>query len=922
MKYLKVISARKHNLKDVSVSIPKYNFVCITGVSGSGKSSLAIDTIFAEGQRRYVESMSSYARQFIERAESPEVGRIENLSPTVAVSSASGRPSSRSTVGTLTEIDDFLRLLFAKVSDIVCEKCKKIVKRHTNDEIAEEIIKFYSGKKIYVGIELNEYFKEKIDIDILEVSGIRRVLFKNKIFMLKELERISLKGNGILIGIFDFIFVSDENKQRVLNSLNIAKTASEKGIVYVIDSAGNKVVKKYALKTFCPNCKTIFYEPEYDIFSFNSPIGACPKCSGFGRIIEIDEDKVVPNKDLSISQNAVYPFSKGAYRYWQYALNKACRQYGIPADKPYKLLSEEHKKIIWDGKGAYRGIKGFFKKLEKKKYKVQNRVLIAKYRKFVRCPDCLGRRLKKKALNYVIGGKNIFEVQSMQIDELYSYLKKLDFDKQKQAIAGYLYEELISRVEFLLDTGLYYLNLMRLSNTLSGGELRRIYLAQGIGRSLCDMIYILDEPTIGLHQNDIEKLVKAIRKLRNLGNTVIVIEHEKEVIKNSDYIIDLGPKSGANGGNIVFKGKYSQLIKDKNSLTGIFLRKRKNFSVSLEKEKQEYFGEYLEVLGADEHNLRNINVKFPIGGICAVIGVSGAGKSTLVEDVLYKNYLKDIKGEAVDCGSVRRIKGFEKVKEIFYLDQNKIAQTPKGNIATFSGALSKIRNIFAKTDDAKRLKMDAGYFSFNSDKGRCPHCKGIGYELIDMQFLSDIKIKCKFCEGKRYKNEIMNVRYNGKTIVDVLNMTVKEADEFFKSKGIAIGELEWLSRFGLDYIVLNQTLDSLSAGESQRLKLAKIVSKGNKKNKGVLYIFDEPSVGLHPYDIEKIISCIYDLKKSGNTVIIVEHNPELIRIADYIVELGPEGGQKGGMLVFQGDVISFLKSKKSQTAKLLRKYFN
>jgi excinuclease ABC subunit A len=917
MSEIKIVNARKHNLKNLTFSFPKNAVIGMTGVSGSGKSSLAIDTIYAEGQRRYMESLSTYAKQFFKQVESADVGRIQNLCPAIAVTGQAGGFTSRSTVGTMTEVDDFLRLVYAKISDIRCEGCNAVIKKHSLDEVEEEILKSYENRKILVGAGIKDLAGGKtVDKEILELSGFKKIYSDG---VLKDVD--DADGEDVnredAVAVFDRILVDLPHRSRIFQVLETARRSLKNKIVQVIDEKGGR--RLFSMENICPHCRREYQLPDIQLFSFNSPLGACPECSGFGRVISMDESKVIPDDNLTLAENAVKPFSKGAFRWWQYKMNYCAKMNGIPLDVPYRSLSEEHKRLVWKGDKKYKGIEGFFKKLQRKRYKVQNRVLLARYRRYDVCGACQGSRLKKESGNYIVGGKTLSELQSLHLSRLLEFFSSLGLTAFQRSVVGHVVQELTSRLEFLNNVGLHYLHLSRLSSTLSCGELRRIQLAQGMGKMLCDILFILDEPTVGLHVNDSQKLVGAVKALKKLGNTILVIEHDRSVIRECDHVIDLGPLSGAHGGKILYQGDYSGLLECQDSLTGLYFSGKKKLSVNRKKIKLSAGGGII-IREAGENNLKGITVRIPPGVITAVTGVSGAGKSTLVREVLHKTYQKMIRKEMVLPGKVKAVEGLEGIEEMYFIDQNRIAATPKGNVATFTGAMDKIRKVFASCEEAKRMKMTSGHFSFNSDKGRCPQCKGIGYETIDMQFLTDVTVPCKYCHGDRYQSDVLKIRFRGKGIHEVLRLTVEEAGVFFQEEDISIRELEWLKLFGLGYICLGQTLNTLSAGESQRLKLSDTVSTSKKKD-GNVYIFDEPSVGLHMNDIHYILECLYRLRDDGNTVIVVEHNMDIIRNADFIIDLGPEGGEAGGYIVAQGTPEEVAAQKKSYTGKALSAYF-
>lgn len=933
-----VKGAREHNLKNVSLEIPKNQLVVFTGVSGSGKSSLAFDTIFAEGQRRYVESLSTYARQFLGQMDKPDVDSIDGLTPAISIDQKSTSNNPRSTVGTVTEIYDYLRLLYARIGTPHCPKCGALIKPQTIDEIVNSIMQLEEGTKIQILAPIVNGKKGEFSslFEELRQEGFVRINIDGEIFNLDEDEIKIAKTKAHTISVvIDRIVVKPSAKSRIADSAQIALQKGDG--VLKIDIIGGEE-KIYSEKLACPDCNLSFEELSPRIFSFNAPYGACEKCGGLGVDFKIDPDLVVPDKNKSVNEGAIYPWSKSSTSYYNDVLQAIKLEYNMNFDIPFKDMPEEHKKIILYGSeeripmrirdfGSHRyrntlqkfiGVLPFLMK----HYSVESeywRAEIEKYMVTTPCEACGGGRLKPFPLAVEINGKNIFEFCSMSIDKEYDFISDLyltlsDFQMK---IGKQVLDEIRARLKFLIDVGLSYLNLSRMAGTLSGGEAQRIRLATQIGSGLSGVLYVLDEPSIGLHQRDNDKLIKTLIKLRNMGNSLIVVEHDEDTIRSADYIVDIGSKAGINGGNIVAQGENTKDIeKAKDSLTGKYLSGE--LKIEVPKTIREGNGQYLQIRNAYLNNLKNLDLDIPLGKIVVLTGVSGSGKSTLMQNLIYEYAIHKLRKSKPKPQGVDEILGFENLDKIIDIDQSPIGRTPRSNPATYTDVFTPIRELYSKTNEAKMRGYKPGRFSFNVKGGRCEACGGDGVIKIEMNFLSDVYVKCDVCKGQRYNNETLEVKYKGKSISDVLNMSVKEAYEFFENVPQIANKLKTLVDVGLDYIKLGQSATTLSGGEAQRIKLA---SELNKRSTGkTLYLLDEPSVGLHWYDLDKLIKIIQQLADNGNTVLIIEHNMDLIKIADYIIDLGPEGGDAGGNIVACGTPQEIAKNPNSYTGQYLKKY--
>ena len=940
---IKIVGAKEHNLKNVSLEIPKNELVVFTGVSGSGKSSLAFDTIFAEGQRRYIESLSTYARQFLGQMDKPNVEYIDGLSPAISIDQKSKSNNPRSTVGTITEIYDYLRLLYARVGVPYCPVCGKKIKPQTLDEIVSKIIQLGEGTKIQILApvvrgkkgEYSSLFEE------LRQEGFVRVKVDGEIYNLDEdeIELAKTKKHDISV-VVDRIVVKDSARSRIADSVQIALKKAD-GVsdgIMMVDVVGDKEII-FSEKLACPDCNLSFEELTPRIFSFNAPYGACERCAGLGADFVVDPDLVVPDKSISLNQGAIYAWAtRSATTYYHDLLSSVCSAYKIDMDAPFENLSKKEQDIILYGSNEAIKIKvkqfgtsryqtniqpfvGVIPFLEKR-YNDANgdywREEIEKFMVAKPCPKCGGARLKPFPLAVKIKDKNIFDFTKMSIDDEFQFITDLylDLTEYQLKIAKQILDEIRARLKFLIDVGLHYLDLARMAGTLSGGESQRIRLASQIGSGLSGVLYVLDEPSIGLHQRDNDMLIKTLFKLRNLGNTLIVVEHDEDTIRSADYIVDIGPRAGVAGGEIIAQGAVDDIIKEKRSITGKYLSGEKHIPVP--DKVREGNGKFLQVKNAYLNNLKNVNVDIPLGKIVILTGVSGSGKSTLMQDLIYEYAVHKLRKNKPKPQGIDEILGFENIDKIIDIDQSPIGRTPRSNPATYTDVFTPIRDLFAKTNESKVRGYKPGRFSFNVKGGRCEACKGDGLVKIEMNFLSDVYVKCDVCKGKRYNRETLEVKYKGKTISDVLDMSVHEALEFFDNIPSIKNKLQTLNDVGLDYMKLGQSATTLSGGEAQRIKLA---SELNKRSTGkTLYLLDEPSVGLHWADLDKLVKILQALADQGNTILMIEHNLDLIKIADYIIDLGPEGGIDGGQIVATGTPENIMNCKESYTGKYLKKY--
>ncbi len=912
--HILIKGARMHNLKGIDVAIPRNKLVVITGLSGSGKSSLAFDTLYAEGQRRYVESLSSYARQFLGKLHKPKVDFIKGISPAIAIEQKVNTSNARSTVGTSTEIYDYIKLLYARIGRTYSPISGNEVKKDSINDVIKHIKSFDIGSKLLLlaPIQIEKDRDIKTTLKILSQQGYARVKVDGTVKKIADISE--QKINSISLVIQRLITKDDEDfYHRVADAIQLAFFEGN-GICHIqnIETNNNK--------EFSHNFELDgirFNEPNVHLFSFNNPYGACPTCNGYGNVIGIDKDLVIPNTGLSLYDNCILPWKTDSYNSYKQPLFLHAEKYGISIHKPWFELSDKQKELVWEGTNDFEGISAFFKKVEKKSYKIQNRVLLSRYRGRTKCHTCNGKRLKPEASYVKIGNKSISELVDLPIDELADFFINVKFTKHEKDIAKRLLVEIHTRIAFLKDVGLGYLSLNRNSNTLSGGESQRINLATSLGSSLVGSMYILDEPSIGLHSKDNERLIKVLKHLRDLGNTVIVVEHDEEIMQQADYIIDIGPYAGVFGGDIVAEGTLKDILKSK-SLTVQYL----NGDLSIEvPQTRRQTTDYIKIIGAREHNLKNIDVQFPLHALTVVTGVSGSGKSTLVRNILYPALEKHIGGYGGRVGHFSKLSGaLNSIKHVEFIDQNPIGRSSRSNPVTYIKAYDDIRDLFSKQKLSQIRGYTPKYFSFNVDGGRCEVCKGEGQVTIEMQFMADVHLECEACHGQRFKKEVLEVRFQEKTISDILHLTVEEAISFFEAhhQTKLVTKLKPLRDVGLGYVQLGQASSTLSGGEAQRIKLASFLVKGSKTN-NTLFIFDEPTTGLHFHDIKKLLDSFNALIENGHTVIVIEHNLDLIKTADYIVDLGQEGGKNGGNLLFQGLPEDLINVKNSYTAAYLKK---
>ncbi len=909
MEYIKIKGAQENNLKSLDCKIPHGQFTVVSGLSGSGKSSLVMDTLYAEGQRRYVESLSSYARQFLERMKKPEVDRIEGVSPAIAVKQRNTTKSNRSTVGTTTEIYDYLRMLFARVGVTFCPDCGDPVEKLGVEESVERILEDFRGDKIFVIFPMETGGVEDIS-KYLQKAGYVRFFNGDELIDLNREKDFTVEGNSISV-ILDRLEVKEGIESRLTESVETCFREGE-GKIGIRTPGGAE--KQYTNRFICDSCGRDFTEPTPKLFSFNNPYGACDECRGFGNILVLDYDRIIPDRELSLEDGAVDPLSKPSRKRLYSKMLDFARRNGIPTDIPVKKLSADQLEMLKEGDENFIGIEGFFDRLKKKKYKIHIRVLISKYRKNLKCRECNGSKLRSDALNIRIAGKNIADINAMSIEEAEEFFENLELEGTRKKIADRILREIRERINYLNRVGVSYLTLDRLASTLSGGEAQRINLASILGSSMVGMTVILDEPTIGLHPRDNDRLIEILKSLRDQGNAVVVVEHDREVIKSADYIIELGPEAGSDGGNIVYQGNVEGLMEEEQSYTKSYLTSEKR--VSLPEFPNSKFPRKITVKGASEHNLKDIDVKIPLGGIICVTGVSGSGKSTLIHDTVFAHYQDRFDSWDKKLGKCSNIEGFQRIEDMIMVDQSPVGKSSRSNPATYLKAFDGIRRCLASTSAARRRGLSKSPFSFNVKGGRCENCKGIGTVTEEMQFLPDVEILCEDCDGKRYKEDILEVKYRGYNINEILNLTVVEAMDVFAGQTSVTKKLKPLVEVGLDYIEIGQTANSLSGGEAQRLKLASFLAEDGDFNR--LFIFDEPTTGLHIHDIQKLLKCFRRLVRRGDSVVIIEHNPDVIKNADYIIDLGPEGGQDGGYVVATGTPEDIMDSSESYTGKYLR----
>jgi len=902
---IKIEGARENNLKNLNFSIPWHKFTVITGLSGSGKSSLALDTLYAEGLRRYIECLSTYARQFLERVERPDMDDISGLPPAVAIESRNSVRTSRSTVGTTTEIYDFLRLLFSKIGKTFCPNCDIEVKLRSPEDIVHELLEHFQDKRAVLTFPLEELNPTPKG---LLSKGFTRILLNGETSEIEELEKLP-QGAEVVI---DRVVIKKSSLSRLVDSLEVGFSDSKYVNVHILDGKA----LRYSKDLECTSCHTKFTESTPLHFSFNSPRGACHECNGFGNILKLDPDLVIPNPEKSLAQGVVEPLTKPSHKPRMRKLLESAEEYGVDTHKPFSQLSKKSKDLVFQGMGSFKGIEGFFKYLERKSYKMHVRVFLSKYRSAYDCDICGGSRLKKEALWVRVGGKNISELSDLSIDKLKIFFDKLKLSEYESQIADEILKQINSRISFLVKVGLEYLTLSRLAKTLSGGEAQRVNLACQLGSTLTETLYIMDEPSIGLHQRDLTRLIELIKELRDRDNTIVVVEHDFDMIVSADHIVELGPLAGERGGDIVYQGTVKNFLKNgADSLTKKYLLEKEAIPIPAKRRKGS--GKSLTVVGAKENNLKNITMSFPLKSFICVTGVSGSGKSSLVHDVLYSALARKFRSDIERVGQYDDIKGANNISDVIMLDQNPIGKTLRSNPVTYIKVYDQIRKVLADTWQARSKGLTPSHFSFNVAGGRCEVCEGEGRQKIEMHFLADVYVICEECNGKRFKKEVLDIKYKNKNIIDILALTVDQAINFFFEVPSLGRKLKILQDVGLGYIRLGQPAPTLSGGEAQRIKIAREL--GRRGGNDILYILDEPTVGLHAEDVKKLLDVINKLVLSGHTVLVVEHNMDVIKSADHVIDLGPEGGDEGGHIVVQGTPEEVAECKKSHTGKYLKK---
>ncbi len=925
--YITIRNAKVNNLKSISLQIPKNKLVVITGLSGSGKSSLAFDTLYAEGQRRYVESLSSYARQFMGRLNKPDVESITGLSPAIAIEQKVNSHNPRSTVGTSTEIYEYMKLLYARIGKTYSPASGKLVKKHQVMDVVNHILGLPTGSTAYIvaPLHLPEGRSLEEHLNILMQQGFYRILYNGEIIKIEDFldqkKKVSEKKVKLLIDRIKVSESMDDAIGRISDSVQTAFYEGKETCQVISELDGERKEADFSSR-FEADVIT-FEPPTANMFAFNNPYGACPTCQGFGSVIGIDPDLVVPNKSLSIYENAIACWRGEKMSEWKDALIRVADKVGIPIFKPFYELTDEQVSLLWTGNQYFEGIVDFFNYVETQSYKIQYRVMLSRYRGKTVCPECHGTRLRRQAQYVKVGGKSITDLVLMPLDELKAFFDHLKLDETDSKIASRLLVEINNRLDFIIEVGLGYLTLNRLSNTLSGGESQRINLATSLGSSLVGSTYILDEPSIGLHSRDTEQLIKVLKRLRDIGNTVIVVEHDEEIIRAADYIIDIGPMAGAFGGEVVFEGEIKDLVHCEKSLTTQYLTGKMSIPVPTRRRKS---ANAIVIKGATQNNLKNLTVRFPLNMMTVITGVSGSGKSTLVKDVLYPAMKRQLGENAEKCGSYGALEGdLRLIQAVEFIDQNPIGKSSRSNPATYLKAYDEIRTLFSEQKLAKLRGIKPAFFSFNVPGGRCEECEGEGVQKIEMQFMADVYLPCEACHGTRFKEEVLEIKYDGKHISDILNMSIEEAIDFFEHSserqtpivGRIVNRLKPLQEVGLGYLKLGQSSSSLSGGEAQRVKLAYFLIKGQVE-KPTLFIFDEPTTGLHFHDVNKLLESFNALIANGHSVIIIEHNLDVIKSADWVIDLGPESGNKGGEIVFEGTPEDLVKCKASYTGKALK----
>ncbi|MFQ5862616.1 MAG: excinuclease ABC subunit UvrA [Candidatus Brocadiales bacterium] len=909
---------RVHNLKNIDVEIPLRKLVVVSGVSGSGKSSLVFDTLFAEGQRRYVETFSTYARQFLDRMDKPDVDHIEGIPPAIAIQQKNPVKSRRSTVGTATEINDYLRLLFARIGKTYCEGCGRLVESNSVEQVVERILTLNQGTRFLVAfpIAVSPKLPSERQISILKEQGLVRLWAGGRLVDLTEEPGFNLHSAGTVQGVVDRLVVKPETRVRLADALETAFRLGAGHLRIILLDTKEKQELRFSNRFYCDCCGIEYPKPTPNLFSFNSPIGACPKCQGFGNTIELDMDLVVPDKGKTIREGAIQPWSTPAYYHLQEELEGAASHYNIPLDVPFSKLTRKQVKLIMEGTPEFCGIQEFFEWLEHKKYKMHVRVFLSKYRGYATCSDCKGTRLNPRALNVEINGATMGAICAMTVEQAHSFFQNIKPTHYEEEVARLILHEIRKRLDYMVRIGLGYLTLDRLTRTLSGGEAQRVNITTSLGSSLVNVLYILDEPSIGLHPRDSKRLIATLKRLRDLGNTIVVVEHDRDIINSADQLIDLGPGAGEKGGRIVYQGTIDRLPRGNGSLTGEYLLGKR--TIATPSVRRRPTDRAIILKGACQNNLKKIDVTFPLNMFVCVTGVSGSGKSTLVEDTLYAALKKRLGGYRGPVGKHQDITGVGDISDVMLVDQSPIGRTPRSNPITYLKRFDEIRRLFASTREARIRNLTPSAFSFNVAGGRCDNCQGEGYRKVDMQFLADVFITCEKCRGRRFRRDVLDIRHRHKNIHEVLEMTVEGAKEFFKDSPPIVKALRCLEDTGLGYLHLGQPATTLSGGEAQRLKLASFLAQKGRGD--TLFLFDEPTTGLHFDDIKKLLDCFQRLILEGHSVIVIEHNLDVIKCADHIIDLGPEGGERGGYAVGTGTPEEITRLRNSYTGKYLGKY--
>ncbi|HLA12288.1 MAG TPA: excinuclease ABC subunit UvrA [Pyrinomonadaceae bacterium] len=936
---IQVTGARVNNLKNISFSIPINQLTVVTGVSGSGKSSLAFDTIYAEGQRRYVESLSAYARQFLERMDKPDVDEIRGIAPAIAIRQKNSTRNPRSTVGTQTEIYDYLRLLYARVGTTFCRVCGREVQRDSPESVAEEVLKTLGdGARFYLVFPADAGLYEansnengnkstlrlrqktsqhKVAAHILSLMqrGFTRLMHQGQMIELQSPDDYTRDSFDDVFVLVDRLVARPDVRQRLVDSLEISFQEGH-GSAIVLTAEDNPRRFNFSDKFACKYDGTVYAQPEPRLFSFNNPFGACPTCQGFGNTIGLDMNLVIPNPGLSLKEGAIEPWTKPQHEWAMDELKQFCKSGKIPMNVPFVQLPRADQRAIIDGKGEWGGIRGFFDWIETKKYKLHVRVFLSKYRGYTLCPDCGGGRLRQEARDVKVGGKTLPEVCSLSISDAATFFNELVLSPEQNAIAERILFEVRRRLKFLVDVGLDYLTLDRLASTLSGGEAQRIQLATNLGSSLVGALYVLDEPSIGLHPRDNDRLIRLLHNLRDIGNTVLVVEHDAEMMHAADHILDIGPAAGELGGRVIYEGDFPGLLENETSLTARYLRGEAE--IKAPKQRRLFAKRRLSLRGASEHNLKAIDVEVPLEMLVCVTGVSGSGKSTLIHDCIYAGLKKQRGDWQGHVGAFQKLEGGEFIDDVILVDQSPIGRTPRSNPVTYIKVYDAIREVFSSTREAQSRGLEPSHFSFNLPGGRCEVCQGDGTVTVEMQFLADVELVCEECKGTRFKQQILDVRYRGKNVHEVLSMTVREAISFFREAPKVANRLRVLDEVGLGYLRLGQSATTLSGGEAQRIKLAAQLSK--RTGSRTLYVFDEPTTGLHFDDINKLLAALRALIDVGGSLLVIEHNLDVIKTADYIIDLGPEGGEGGGEIVATGTPEEIMDTPRSHTGRFLRQY--